>query len=63
MQNSLNLFHLNERQQNYAYTFLKFVMIIMKKKIFGCTMSHFNFHNVAAETSELFPQVRFERRT
>lgn len=29
----------------------------------GCTMSHFNFHNVAAETSELFPQVRFERRT
>lgn len=29
----------------------------------GCTMSHFNFHNVAAETSELFLQVRFERRT
>lgn len=26
-------------------------------------MSHFNFHNVAADTSELFPQVRFECRT
>lgn len=28
MQNILNLFHLNERQQNYAYTFLKFVMML-----------------------------------
>lgn len=66
MQNILNLFHLNERQQNYFWNLWWYSNNTVdnnEKNIFCCTMSHFNFHNVAAETSELFPQVRFERRT